>query len=279
VPLLPSDKIFQAPENLIGPEKPLGPLLHFLGFLPYIMKSKTQSECPLQQKYREYPPASWPHAFSCANKCRNKYSIAGREDKCSSIIYIAESWIPTDDCNPDFLKRVENQPDTYILDGDEAGHKFQFVLSEEMHRYFAPLPEANNKRVTLSKETKRKLRYEFGKYTATYTHQITLKSTLLYVATDSLNGQDKKLHFMQVLSILSLVYNNSSENGLKRQLMSSSCFTSNEALYGYKEDQENEKEQEELITDNESEEESDLDSNTQKASLSLQNKKGKVLTA
>jgi hypothetical protein len=42
----------------------------------------------------------------------------------------------------------------YILDGDEEKHKFQFVLSEEMHRYFAPLPEANNKRVSLSKETK-----------------------------------------------------------------------------------------------------------------------------
>ncbi len=46
--------------------------------------------------------------------------------------------------------------------------------------------------------------------------------------------------------------------------MSSSCFTSDEALYGYKEDQKNEKEQEELITDNESEEESVLDFNTEK---------------
>jgi hypothetical protein len=92
--------------------------------------------------------------------------------------------------------------------------------------------------VTLSKETKKKLRFEFGKYTATYTHGITLKSTLPYVATDSLNGQDKKLDFMHVISILSLVYNNSSEYGLKRQLMSSSCFTHNDVLYGYKEDQE-----------------------------------------
>jgi hypothetical protein len=68
VPLLPSDKTFQALENMINPEKPLGPLLHFSGFLPYIIKSKTQNKCCLQQKYREYPPASWPHAFSCANK-------------------------------------------------------------------------------------------------------------------------------------------------------------------------------------------------------------------
>jgi hypothetical protein len=80
--------------------------------------------------------------------------MTGREDKCSSIIYIAESCIRTDDCNPDFLKWVKNQPDIYILDRDEAGHNFQFVLSEEMHRYFLPVPEANNKRVTLSKETK-----------------------------------------------------------------------------------------------------------------------------
>ena len=163
------------------------------------------------------------------------------------------------------------------MDGDEEGHKFQFVLSEEMHRYCLPLPEANNKRVTLSKETKKILRNEFGKYTATYTHRITLKSTLPYVATDSLNGQDKGLDFMQVISILSLVYNNSSEYGLKRQLLSSSCFTSNETLCGYKEDQENEKEQEEPITDNESEEELVLDFNMQKASLSPQHKRGKVL--
>jgi hypothetical protein len=48
-------------------------------------------------------------------------------------------------------------------------------------------------------------------------------------------------------------------------------------LYGYKEDQENKKEQEEPIKDNESEEESVLDFNTQKASLSPQHKRGKVL--
>ncbi len=140
-----------------------------------------------------------------------------------------------------------------------------------------PCHEANNRRVSLSKETKNKLRNEFGKYTETYTHRISLKSTLPYVATDSLNGKDNKLDFMNVISILSLVYGDSSEYGLKRQLMSSSCFTSNEALYGYEEDQENKKEQEEPITDNESEEESVMDFNTQKASLSPQNKRGKVL--
>jgi hypothetical protein len=145
-----------------------------------------------------------------------------------------------------------------------------------MHSFFAPLPEANNKGVTLSKEAKKKLKNAFGNYTATYTHQISLISTLPYVAKDSLR-KDKTLDFMDVISILSLVYGDSPEYGLKRQLLSSSCFTRDEALYGYKEDQENKKEQEELIKDNESEEESVLDFNTQKASLSPQHKRGQVL--
>jgi hypothetical protein len=170
VPLLPSDSNFQALEDTISHRKPLDPLLHFLGLLPYIMNSKTQKDCCLRQKYGEYPPASWPHAFSCANQCRNKYSKEGREDKCSPVIYIAESWILTDKCNADFLKWVKNQPDIYLLDGDEEYSKFQFVLNEEMHRIFEPLPEANNKKVTLSKETRKKLKNTFGKYTATFTH-------------------------------------------------------------------------------------------------------------
>ncbi len=71
---------FQVLENYIGHGKPCGPLLHFSGLLSYIMNSKTQHSCPLQQKYREYPPASCPHAFSCANQCQNNYSKEGRED-------------------------------------------------------------------------------------------------------------------------------------------------------------------------------------------------------
>ncbi len=162
------------------------------------------------------------------------------------------------------------------MDGDEGHNKFHFVLNEEMHSFFEPLPESNNKRITLSKETKKNLRNAFGKYTVIFTHQISLISTLPYVAKDSL-GKDKKLNFMDVISILSLVYGNSPEYGLRRQLMSSSCFTRNEALYGYKEDQENKKEQEEPIKDNESEDESVFDLNTQRASLSPQHKRGKVL--
>jgi hypothetical protein len=69
------------------------------------------------------------------------------------------------------------------------------------------------------------------------------------VAKDSLR-KDKKLHFMDVISILSLVYGDSPEYGLKRQLLSSSWFTRDEVLYGYEEDQENKKEQEEPIKDN-----------------------------
>jgi hypothetical protein len=82
---------------------------------------------------------------------------------------------------------------------------------------------------------------------------------------------------MDDISILSLVYGNSPEYGLKRQLLSSSCFTMDEALYGYEEYQENNKEQEEPIKDNELEDESVLDFNTQRASLSPQQKRGKVL--
>ena len=70
-------------------------------------------------------------------------------------MYIAESCTPTKECNPDFLKWVENQPDIYNLGANEEGNKFQFVLNEKMHKFFAPLPDANNKRVTLSKETKK----------------------------------------------------------------------------------------------------------------------------
>ncbi len=162
------------------------------------------------------------------------------------------------------------------MDGDEQNNKFQFVLNEEMHRFFEPVPEANNKRVTLSKETRKKLKNAFGKYTATFMHRISLISTLPYVAKDSL-GKDKKLNFMNVIFILYLVYGNSPEYGLKRQLMSSSCFTRDEGLYGYEEDQENKKEQEEPIKDNEPEHEPVLNLNTQRASLSPQHKSGKVL--
>ncbi len=132
--------------------------------------------------------------------------------------------IPFNEFNPDFLKWVKNQPDIYNLDAGEGVNKFQFVLNEKMHSFFAPLSDANNKRVTLSKETKNKLKNAFGNYNATYTHQISLISTLPYVAKDSLR-KDKKIVFIDVISILSLVYGNSPEYGLKRQLLSSYSLT------------------------------------------------------
>jgi hypothetical protein len=48
------------------------------------------------------------------------------------------------------------------------------------------------------------------------------------------------------------MFGNSPEYGLKRQLISSSCYPQSE-LYGNEEDQGNKKEQEELIDDDESE--------------------------
>ncbi len=140
LPLLPLDLECPLLENNTGEGKPFGQLLHFTGLLPIIMKNyQNFTDCPLQKKYREYPQASWPHEFSCSNKCQNQFSQQGREDKCSSIIYIADSDMTADQSNADFLKWVKNQPDIYILDGNEKHYHFQFVLNEEMHWFFDPL--------------------------------------------------------------------------------------------------------------------------------------------
>jgi hypothetical protein len=77
-----------------------------------------------------------------------------------------------------------------------------------MYRFFDHLPAANNKRVPLSKETKKKLKKAFGSYTKTFTHPISLISTLPYVAKDS-HGNEGKLNFMDVIFILSLVFGDS----------------------------------------------------------------------
>jgi hypothetical protein len=74
------------------------------------------SGCALQKKYKEYPPASWPYAFSCANKYRNIHSKEGREDKCSPIVYIAESCINLHEDNADFVNWVQHQQDLHILE-------------------------------------------------------------------------------------------------------------------------------------------------------------------
>ncbi len=96
------------------------------------------------------------------------------------------------------------------------------------------------------------------------THRISVISTLPYIVKGSL-AENLKLDFADVISTLSLMFGNSSEYGLKRQLISSSCCPRTES-YGYEEDQGNNKEQEELIDDNQSEDAPVLNLNTQRAS-------------
>jgi hypothetical protein len=79
LPLLPSNFEYPLLENNMGEEKPLGPLLHFTGLLPFIMKNyHFFSDCLLKNKYREYPQALWLHAFSCSNKCPNSIQPTGK---------------------------------------------------------------------------------------------------------------------------------------------------------------------------------------------------------
>ncbi len=99
LPIIPSDFEYPPLENNMGEGEPLGPLLHSTGLLPIVLKIYPKfPDCPLRNKYREYPQASWPHAFSCSNKCQNQFSQQVREDKCSSIIYIADSDMTADQC-------------------------------------------------------------------------------------------------------------------------------------------------------------------------------------
>ena len=71
------------------------------------------------------------------------------------------------------------------------------------------------------------------------THRISVISTLPYNAKDSF-AENVKLDFVDVIVTLSLMFGNSPEYGLKRQLISSSCCPQSE-LYGYEEDQGNRK--------------------------------------
>jgi hypothetical protein len=70
LPLVPDGLDYDILRDNIGEGKILGPLFHYLGLLPYIMKnSHKYPACALRNKYKEYLPASWPHAFSCAYEC------------------------------------------------------------------------------------------------------------------------------------------------------------------------------------------------------------------
>ncbi len=133
-----------------------------------------------------------------------------------------------------------------------------------MHWFFYPLPTENNVKATVSKQTKTNLRKAFGLYTKDNTHRISVISTLSYNAKDSL-AEIVKLDLGDVIFTLSLMFGDSPEYGLKRQLISSSCCPLSE-LYGYEEDQGNKKEQEEFIYDNESEDAPVLNLNMQRAS-------------
>ncbi len=61
-----------------------------------------------------------------------KTNTVRREERINALqsYTLQKCWISTQECNADFVKWVENQPDIYILDGDEEHNKFQFVLNE-----------------------------------------------------------------------------------------------------------------------------------------------------
>ncbi len=68
--LLPEDFTWPELAQVIGEGKQHGPLFHYSGFLPYTMQTvQKYRNCPLRNIYKTYPPASWPHAFSCAHGC------------------------------------------------------------------------------------------------------------------------------------------------------------------------------------------------------------------
>ncbi len=159
---------------------------------------------------------------------------------CSSIIYVADSYMTTDQCKEVFLKWVTIQPDIYILDGNENNYHFQFVFNEEMHWFFDPLPTKNKLKATVSNQTKTNLRKAFGSYTKDNTHCISVISTLPTLQCKRYSCWKHKLDYAVVISTLSLMFGNSPEYGFKRQLISSPCCPRSEP-YGYEEDQGNKK--------------------------------------
>jgi hypothetical protein len=76
-------------------------------------------------------------------------------------------------------------------------------------------PGDHNKRTVLSKETKATVKRAFGRYDTKFIHEISLVSTLPFVAQDSEDKQ-RKLDFMDVISNLSLTFGNSSDYGYNR---------------------------------------------------------------
>ena len=115
LPLLPEDFTWPELAQVIGEGKQIGPLFHYSGFLPYTMQTvQKYPNCQLRKIYKTYPPASWPHAFSCAHGCQNIYNESGRLATCKNVMYTADSFIenPSDD----FSKWVQNQKDVLFLE-------------------------------------------------------------------------------------------------------------------------------------------------------------------
>jgi hypothetical protein len=84
------------------------------------------------------------------------FSKEGREDKCSPIVYIAESCMNLHEDNADFVKWVQHQQYLHILEVTKTTINIQFVLNDEMHHFFAPLPGDHNIKNTVNKRDKDK---------------------------------------------------------------------------------------------------------------------------
>ncbi len=182
--LLPSSPYFQALENIIRNKKALGLLLYFSGLLPYIMNSQTQQDCPLQKNTEitlQHPEHMHSHV-----QINAKTNTVRREGRINALQFYTLQ---------NLAFRLIHVTQT-LWSGSKISQKyiywmkirnftnFSLFFTEEMHRFFDPLPTTNNERVHVSKETKNKLRKAFGSYTSTFMHQINLISTLPYVAKD-----------------------------------------------------------------------------------------------
>ncbi len=86
-----------------------------------------------------------------------KTNTVRREERINALqLYTTPNlWFRLKIVTQTFWSGSKNQPDIYNLGADEGHNKFQFLLNEEMHSFFEPLPDANNKRVTLLKKTKK----------------------------------------------------------------------------------------------------------------------------
>jgi hypothetical protein len=212
LPLLPEDFTWPELAQVIGEGKQIGPLFHYSGFLPYTMQTvQKYPNCPLRNIYKTYPPASWPHAFSCAHGCQNIYNELGRLAKCKNVVYIADFFIenPSDD----FSKWVQNQKDVLFLEKKQynANH-YQFVLNDDAAQHFTLLPSKHKAKTTVPTK---KPKASFRAYSSKFSHEIKLFSTYPYVAKKMGNSFESCLEFMHVISKLSLVLGNFHEFGKK----------------------------------------------------------------